>query len=68
MTLRDYNLCKTLIQYGIIKHRKDYLEEMYINDIKSFFNDNISHVNFQFGLIPQVSVLTGSWNYEIYFH
>ena len=53
MTLRDYNLCKTLIQYDILKHRKDYLEEMYINEIKSFFNDAISHINFPFSLIPQ---------------
>ena len=24
MNLKDYNLCKTLLQYDIIKHRKDY--------------------------------------------
>lgn len=53
MSLRDYNLCKTLIQYDILKHRKDYLKELYINEIESFFNHAIHRVNFQFGLIPQ---------------
>ena len=47
-TKREKNLpfCKTLIQYDILKHRKDYLEEMYIEEIKSFFNNVISHVYF----------------------
>lgn len=53
MNLKDYNLCKTLIQYDIIKHRKDYLKELYINEIESFFNHAIHRVNFQFSLIPQ---------------
>lgn len=53
MNLKDYNLYKTLIQYDIIKHRKDYLKELYINEIESFFNHAIHRVNFQFSLIPQ---------------
>lgn len=53
MNLKDYNLCKTLIQHDIIKHRKDYLKELYINEIESFFNHAIHRVNFQFSLIPQ---------------
>ena len=53
MNLRDYNLCKTLIQYDILKTRKEYLEEQFIKEIESFFNHGISHVHFPFSSIPQ---------------
>lgn len=53
MKLKDYDLCKTLIQKSILDSRVEFKKEQYIEEIKSFFNNNISHINFQFSFIPQ---------------
>lgn len=46
MSLQDYNLIKTTLEYHTKKAQYKYLTEKYLNDIRNFFNDCINNVYF----------------------